>query len=127
MTNIDALKDELTATPGNGGDLDAPWRIVLDDDEGITVLDANGQVVWVEEWSFIPQMDTRKMVMKQVQLRVGVVVRAVNAHADLLADLKDILPRFERLVRTAGETEEIIDIALARYRDTIFKAEGKTS
>lgn len=73
-------------TPGNAGALGAPWLIDRDNDQGITVVDNRGYVVWNENWTDLPSVLGRDHISEMIgecRARIHAVVRAINASSDL--------------------------------------------
>lgn len=110
--------------PGNEGALGAPWLIDRDNDERIVVVDSRGEIVWLEDWSNIPNhIDPkhRENIVSEVRARIRATCTAVNCHADMLAALESALLALCSIEPT---TENLA--ARARIRRALSKA-GATS
>lgn len=83
-------------TPGAGGILCAPWRIVHDDDTGIAIADARGQVVWAENYlNLLAELgyDDYVQTISDIRARFAALIDAVNHHAGVAQHSEQPTPR----------------------------------
>jgi hypothetical protein len=84
----DLARALLGASPGLL--LGSPWKVTSDDAERIEVRDSDGQTVWLEDWTNLPDdfdAASRARIVAVVRARIHLTVTAVNCHAPLLAQL----------------------------------------
>lgn len=61
-----------------------PWRIDQDNDKGLCVMDARGEIVYVEDWGSIPDEMTasmREQIIEQARANARFMVAASAASA----------------------------------------------
>jgi hypothetical protein len=62
-----------------------PWRIDQDNDKGLLVVDARGEIVYVEDWGGIPDemsSGTREHIIEQARANARFMVAASMAWVD---------------------------------------------
>lgn len=92
-----------------------PWRIDQDNDKGLCVVDARGEIVYVEDWGGIPdEMSSgmREQIIEQARANARFMVAAsdwlrtvADQHAERKAEAPEVRPEVAALIERQRDAQ----------------------